>query len=29
MDYTQFEKFLEKCRYLMAQRIRHYYEMLR
>ena len=29
MDYTHFEDFLEKRRYLMAQKIRRYYEMLR
>lgn len=29
MDYTQFEDFLEQRRYLMAQKIRRYYEMLR
>lgn len=29
MDYTQFEVFLEKRRRLMAQKIRHYYELLK
>lgn len=29
MDYTQFEKFLEKRRCLMAQKIRRYYELLK
>ncbi|MBD4336927.1 hypothetical protein GUH15_12845 [Xanthomonas citri pv. citri] len=29
MDYTCFEDFLKKRRHLMAQKIQHYYEMLR
>ena len=29
MDYTQFEDFLEKRRYMMAQKICRYYEMLK
>ena len=29
MDYTQFEKFLEKRRCLMAEKIRRYYELLK
>ena len=29
MDYTQLEDFLEKCRHLIAQKIRRYYEMFR
>ena len=29
MDYTQFESFLEKRRYMMAQKICRYYDMLK
>ena len=29
MDFNHFEMFLEKRRYLMAQKIRSYYDMLR
>lgn len=28
MDYTHFEEFLEKRRYLIAQKIRKYYNLL-